>query len=92
MNIDIKVKTALYNESFVSPADLATRYSTHLKSMLMSGWNKHMLRCNVREERKVLANLSDRELSDIGIDRAMALAESKRNFKDIPSNRSHRSL
>lgn len=48
-----------------------------------------MLRCEIRAERNVLANLSDRELSDIGIDRAMALAESQRDFKDLPSNRSH---
>lgn len=87
MKTDMKANKALHNEWFVQFTELVTGFAMDFKSLVVSDWNKHMLRCEIRAERKVLANLTDRELSDIGIDRATALTESRRDFKDLPSNR-----
>lgn len=46
-----------------------------------------VLALRIRRERNQLANLSDAQLSDIGIDRAAALRESSRRLDDIPAHR-----
>lgn len=51
-----------------------------------------ILALRIRRERNQLANLSDAQLSDIGIDRAEAHKESVRRLDDIPSHRVVRQL
>lgn len=45
------------------------------------------LRWQIRRERRVLANLPDTLLCDMGIDREEAVRESKKSLRDIPAER-----
>ena len=49
-----------------------------------------ILALRIRRERNQLANLSDAQLTDIGVDREAALRESTRRFDDIPAHRVER--
>jgi uncharacterized protein YjiS (DUF1127 family) len=43
-----------------------------------------LLRAEVKRERRMLAKLPDTLLADMGIDRADALRESRRSWRDVP--------
>jgi len=45
------------------------------------------LRAQVRRERRALSQLPDSLLADMGIDRAEALQESRRPWRDVPQQR-----
>ena len=45
------------------------------------------LAARVQRERRALARLDDRELADIGLDRATAHEEAARRFLDLPAGR-----
>lgn len=61
-------------------------------SRLLNFLTKVVLALRIRRERNQLANLSDAQLSDIGIDRAEAHKESVRRLDDIPGHRVVRQL
>jgi len=46
-----------------------------------------ILALRIRRERNQLANLSDAQLADIGVDRDAAVRESARRLNDIPEHR-----
>ena len=46
-----------------------------------------MLRWQVKKERRTLARLPDKLLADMGITRADALRESRRAWRDVPTQR-----
>ncbi len=49
-----------------------------------------VLAIRVQRERRILADLDDRRLADIGVSRTSAEAEASREFLDIPYNRRSR--
>lgn len=61
----------------------ASRIAGHVRRLA------HMLELalEVRRERRMLATLDDRGLSDVGFDRGRAHAEAQRSFWDLPANR-----
>ena len=65
----------------VSPAGLATTIAQTARQWL----RQQRVKAQIQSERQQLLALSDRELQDIGLDRAAALQEAART--DIPAGR-----
>ncbi len=66
---------------------LSPRLDEHSHGWLYAQLKKWSAATAIARERKALLKLTQRELSDIGITRAQAEAEAKRDFLDIPGNR-----
>lgn len=58
-----------------------------LINRLQNYYKLQLLRYEIRSERNTLAGLTDHELKDIGLHRHEALAESRRDYNDLPDNR-----
>ncbi len=58
-----------------------------LINRLHNYYKLQLLRYEIRSERNTLARLTDHELNDIGLQRHEALAESQRDYTDLPDNR-----
>lgn len=58
-----------------------------LLSIFVQFTNRLKLAARIKNERRVLAALSDEMLQDIGIDSLAATLESDRSFLDIPAQR-----
>lgn len=87
MKIDSKNNIASHSDWFAQFTDLFMEQPRRFELVVRQHWRQHLLRCEIRSERKVLAKLSDRELKDVGIGRASAIIESQRRFRDVPESR-----
>ncbi len=87
MKIDSNKDIALHGDWIALFVGLVMEQPTNVKLVVRQCWKMHLLRRQIKSERMVLATLGERELKDVGIERAEALIESKRNYGDVPSNR-----
>jgi len=81
----------MYSKNFVGSPRVTTRCRSLWQWLLADYIRKAVNRCNlcveVKRERELLAKLTDSELRDIGVHRADADAESRRQCFDVPVDR-----
>ncbi len=87
MKFDSNGKSVLLHNLGLSPLELVLASVLRVKAYVYGCFERYLYRCAISNERKVLANLTDKELKDIGIDRVQAIHESQRQFSDVPINR-----
>lgn len=68
------------------------RWGRSVRASLLSLIWRGQLVLQIRQERRRLAELSDQALSDVGLARSAAVAESNRSWLDLPKNRAQTSL
>lgn len=87
----MKLDTTCYNSINRTDSGQAVftwKYTAQRTLKFMNNiWTTHLLRLDIKRERKTLSRLTDRELADIGISRSDAHRESKRSFSDLPDSR-----
>jgi uncharacterized protein YjiS (DUF1127 family) len=73
-----------YDDTCNVPAKTMTRLPLSARVSAWAGWIKRAV--SVYRQRQHLAQLSPRELSDLGLSRAQAQYESARPFWDLPDD------
>lgn len=87
MKIDIRRDTAVFSCSNESVESDIIYFGLFLRTKIVQFYRLQLLRLQIKNERRTLAKLTDRELEDMGIKRHDASMESRRGLKDLPVNR-----
>lgn len=87
MKIDIRKNITLDNSLQVPFTVVLFEQMMRVYTFIHQSWQTQLLRNAIRSERRTLSRLTDKELDDIGINRATAVAESQRKYTDLPTNR-----
>ena len=87
MKIDTRKNIAALNISTNSFEGDIIYFGLSIRNRVTQFFKLQLLRLQIKNERRSLSKLSNRELDDMGISRQDALTESGRGLRDLPTNR-----